>query len=58
MRAITKGPEPASLTAHRQTPHGDYSNYEAKDDLRYALVTEQRGLAVTAWVASIPSARP
>ena len=44
MRAITKGPEPASLTAHRQTPHGDYSNYEAKDDLRYALVTEQRGL--------------
>ena len=44
MRAITKGPEPVSLTAHRQTPHDDYSNYEAKDVLRYALVTEQRGL--------------
>ena len=44
MRAITKGPEPVSLTVHRQTPHGDYGNYEAKDDLRYALVTEQRGL--------------
>ena len=44
MRAITKGPEPASLTAHRQTPHGDYDNYAAKDELRNALVTEQRGL--------------
>jgi uncharacterized protein (TIGR02646 family) len=44
VRAITKGPEPASLTAHRLTPHGDYYNYPAKDDLRYALVTEQRGL--------------
>lgn len=44
MRAIPKGPEPASLTAHRQTPHCDYDNYAAKDDLRHALVTEQRGL--------------
>ena len=44
MRAITKGPEPGSLTAHRQRPHSDYANYQEKEDLRRALVTEQRGL--------------
>ena len=33
-----------SLTAHRQTRHCDYDNYKAKDALRIALVTEQRGL--------------
>ena len=44
MRAITKGPEPVSLTTHRQTAHCDYDNYAAKDKLRTALVTEQRGL--------------
>ena len=44
MRAIAKGREPVSLTAHRQTPHCDYDNYAAKDDLRNALVSEQRGL--------------
>jgi uncharacterized protein (TIGR02646 family) len=44
MRAIAKGPEPASLTAHRQTQHCDYDNYADKDALRQALVTEQRGL--------------
>lgn len=44
MRAITKGPEPASLTAHRLTPHSDFDNYAAKDELRDALVGEQRGL--------------
>ena len=44
MRAITKGREPASLTAHRSTPLSDYGNYAAKDGLRQALVTEQRGL--------------
>ena len=44
MRTIAKGPEPVSLTAHRKTPHCDYDNYAAKDDLRHALVTEQRGL--------------
>ena len=44
MRAITKRREPVSLTAHRQTPHCDYDNYTAKDDLRHALVNEQRGL--------------
>ncbi|MDZ4803399.1 MAG: TIGR02646 family protein [Candidatus Eisenbacteria bacterium] len=44
MRQIAKGTEPASLTAHRQTPHCDYENYGRKDELRHALVTEQRGL--------------
>ena len=44
MRAITKGREPASLTAHRQTPYANYANYQGKDELRNALVTEQRGL--------------
>ena len=44
MRPITKGPEPASLTAHRQTAHCDYDNYADKEGLRDALVTEQRGI--------------
>ena len=44
MRAIAKGREPVSLTAHRKTSHCDYDNYSAKDDLRRALVTEQEGL--------------
>lgn len=44
MRAITKGPEPASLAAHRQRSHSDYDNYREKDELRRALIAEQRGL--------------
>ena len=44
MRAIAKGPEPPSLTAHRQAPDSDYDNYRDKDALREALATEQRGL--------------
>ena len=44
MRAIVKGSEPRSLTAHRKTPPCDYDNYADKDVLRRALVTEQRGL--------------
>lgn len=44
MRAIVKGPEPASLTAHSQTPHCNYDNYADSDALRHALVTEQRSL--------------
>lgn len=44
MRTIIKGPEPASLTAHRKNPHSDYDNYEAKAELRHTLVNEQRGL--------------
>jgi len=42
MRTITKGPEPASLTIHRQTPHADYDNYTDKNGLRTALASEQR----------------
>jgi uncharacterized protein (TIGR02646 family) len=44
MRAIAKGQEPASLTAHRKAPNSDYDNYRDKDALRRVLVTEQRGL--------------
>ena len=44
MRAITKAPEPLSLTGHRAAAHSDFDNYRAKDELRQALVTEQRGL--------------
>lgn len=44
MRTITKNHEPVSLVEHRKKPHSDYGNYQAKDDLRNALVTEQRGL--------------
>lgn len=44
MRAITKGAEPPSLTAHRLTPNCDYENYPDKPTLRHALVTEQRGI--------------
>ena len=44
MRVITKGPEPRSLTEHRARVHSDFDNYQAKDELRQALVAEQRGL--------------
>jgi hypothetical protein len=44
MRAITKGREPASLTAHRRTEHCDYDNYADREGLRHALVTEQHGI--------------
>lgn len=44
MRAITKGREPASLTAYRKAPDSYYGGYPAKDELRHSLVTEQRGL--------------
>ena len=44
MRAITKGREPNSLIAHRKTSDSNYENYKKKDDLRRALVVEQRGL--------------
>ena len=44
MRAIKKGTEPASLTAHRLTHCSYYDNYADKEALRHALVTEQRGI--------------
>jgi uncharacterized protein (TIGR02646 family) len=44
VRAITKGTEPHSLTAHRLTQHCDYHNYQDKDALRHSLVIEQGGI--------------
>jgi uncharacterized protein (TIGR02646 family) len=44
MRAITKGAEPASLTAYRRTPNCNYDDYRDKQELRNALVTEQRSI--------------
>lgn len=43
MRSITKGREPVSLLQHRAS-HSSFSNFENKDGLRRALVTEQRAL--------------
>ncbi len=44
MRAITKGPEPSSLTTHRQASPEDYEGYVDKSALRDALLSEQRGI--------------
>lgn len=46
MRAITKLPEPVSLTRHRANTHTGYGNLpaETKQDLRDQLVKEQRGI--------------
>lgn len=44
MRTIRKGPEPTSLTQHRQQLHANYDNYADKTALRTALSAEQRGL--------------
>lgn len=44
MRTIRNGPEPTTLTQHRQQPHADYDNYADKAALRQTLVAEQRGL--------------
>jgi uncharacterized protein (TIGR02646 family) len=41
---ITKGVEPNSLMHHRAQAHSDYDNYAQKDELRTALVGEQKGL--------------
>ena len=44
MRPIVKGNEPRSLTRHRQAAHADFDNYREKDELRRALVEEQRSI--------------
>jgi len=44
MRTIQKGPEPATLTQHRQQANANYDNYLDKAALRVALVAEQHGL--------------
>lgn len=41
MKRIVKGKEPQSLLEHRLKPHTDYDNYNEKDNLRRALLTEQ-----------------
>jgi uncharacterized protein (TIGR02646 family) len=41
VREIVKRQEPASLTAHRLTPHSNYENYAEKNALRNALFREQ-----------------
>lgn len=41
---ITKAQEPQSLTTHRAQAHSSYDNYPQKDELRAALVSEQKGL--------------
>lgn len=44
MRNIVKGSEPQSLVTHRAQTHSTYNNYRKKQELREALVREQRGL--------------
>lgn len=44
MRPIRKGPEPASLTTYRVRGDATYEGYREKDELREALVREQRGI--------------
>jgi len=41
---ITKAAEPQSLAQHRAQSHSTYDNYPHKDELRTALVGEQKGL--------------
>jgi uncharacterized protein (TIGR02646 family) len=44
VRIITKGAEPNSLARHRAQAHSNYDNYAQKDELRAALVGEQKAL--------------
>ena len=44
MRRIANRHEPTSLTEHRSTSYSDFDNYGAKEELRIAIATEQRGL--------------
>lgn len=44
MRQIAKGPEPATLTQHRQQANADYDNYTDKQGLRTQLHAEQFAL--------------
>jgi uncharacterized protein (TIGR02646 family) len=44
MRSIIKGKEPRSLVEHRAAAPSTYEGYTKKDELRAALVAEQRGL--------------
>lgn len=44
MRNIRKHPAPNSLTTYRLQPGAHYDDYPEKDELRWLLVDEQRGL--------------
>ena len=54
MRNIPKGPEPESLTEHRAKTDSTYNNYEEKQELREALVREQRGLCCYCMCRIVP----
>ena len=41
---IKKGAEPQKLIVHRKTEHSYYDNYDEKEELKQALVDEQRWL--------------
>ena len=56
MRTITKGREPSRLARHRAVDRRDYENYPYKDELRAALVKEQRGLCCYCMVSVTDSA--
>lgn len=44
MRKITKGDAPDSLIRYRAQPYSNFDGYPEKNDLREALVREQKGL--------------
>ena len=44
MRMIVKGQEPRSLVHYRAQSNSTYRDYSKKDELRIALVREQKGL--------------
>lgn len=44
MRSIIKGKEPPSLVEHRKAVASSYGGYTKKNELRAAIVAEQRGL--------------
>jgi uncharacterized protein (TIGR02646 family) len=56
MRSITKKREPASLTEHRAGVHCNYDNFGPKDELREALVADQRGLCCYCMTRISPTA--
>ena len=58
VRAITKGAEPASLTAHRLTPHCDYDNYGTRRRYGTRSSPSSGDCAATAWGGSTTGRRP
>ena len=56
MRVIAKGPEPASLTVHRQTPHSDYGQLHGQG--RSPARTSQRAAWTVLLLHGSHSRRP